>query len=96
MASEFARHTHGVEIPDDDCAINATRGKVVAVAVEAHACRVPGPNCVGDIFRVVLKKVIVRKKKIHVRLDCRLNFDSAGIQEPACCTISRFATAKRK
>ena len=39
MTPQLARHTHGVKVPDDHSAVNATRGEVVAIAVEAHACR---------------------------------------------------------
>src|SRR5690242_4259864 len=38
MTPELACYTHGVEVPDDDGAINPARGKVVALAVEAHTC----------------------------------------------------------
>ena len=78
MASELARHAHGLQVPDDDCAINAPRGEEVALAVEANACRVAGPDGVGDIFGVVLEEVIVGEEKIHFGVGCAENCLDVG------------------
>jgi hypothetical protein len=59
MSSKLARHAHGLQIPDDHRAIDATRGEKVALAVESHTCRVPGPDGVGDVLGVVLEEVVV-------------------------------------
>lgn len=59
MPPEFASHAHSVEIPYDNGAVHATRGEVIALAVEAQTCRVAGPDGVGDVLRVILQKVVV-------------------------------------
>ena len=59
MAPELAGDTHGVKIPYDDGAINAARGEVVALAVEAQTCRMARSDRVGDIFGVVLEEIVV-------------------------------------
>lgn len=66
MTSQLARDTHGVEIPYDDGAINASGGEEVALAVEAQRCRVAGADRIGDVFRVVLKQVVVREEVVHL------------------------------
>lgn len=59
MAPELASDTHGVQVPYDDGAINAARREVVALVIEAQACRMARSYRVGDVFWVVLEEIIV-------------------------------------
>ena len=54
VPSQLARNAHGVQVPNDDGAIDATRGEVVPLAIEAHACRMARTDCVGNVLWVIL------------------------------------------
>ena len=66
MTPELPRDAHGLEVPDDDGAVDAAGGEVVAPAVEAQACGVTGANGVGDVLGVILQQVVVGEQEIHV------------------------------
>ena len=78
MASELAGDAHRVEIPYDDCAVDAARRKVVALAIEANTCRVARPDCICDVFWVVLQQVVVGQEQIHLGAWMRPN---EGLQQ---------------
>ena len=66
MTPQLPRDAHGLEVPDDDGAVDATGGEVVAPTVEAQTCRVTGADRVGDVLGVVLQQVVVGEQQIHV------------------------------
>lgn len=72
MTPEFARDAHRLEVPYHNGTVNAPGGKVVALAIEAHTCRMPRPYSVGYVLGVVLKEVIVGQEEIHFRVRVEL------------------------
>lgn len=65
VAPQLARDTHGIEVPDDNGAIDTARGEIVAFAVEAQTGGMAGADRVGDVFGVVLQQVVLGEEKIH-------------------------------
>lgn len=60
MASELPRDTHGLQVPDNNSAIDSSGGKVVTLAVEPQHGRTARPDGAGQAFRIILKQVVVR------------------------------------
>lgn len=59
MAAKFARDPHGIKVPDHNGAVDATRGEVLALLIEAQTCRMAGADSVGDVLGIVLQEVII-------------------------------------
>lgn len=60
MSPKLARDAHGLQVPYYDRAVNAPRGEVVTVSVEAHACRMARSDSISNVLRIILEKVVVR------------------------------------
>ena len=66
MAPKLSRNAHCLEIPYYNGPIYSPGSEIIAVAIEADASRMAGPDRVRYILGVVLEEIIVGEEEVHL------------------------------